>query len=124
MIRFGPNSDTSEEFQRGFSVGPLWDSAIDFGSQRKRKGPQMVSCKRVAMTSVDQHGSGSIGKVLDPTFGNAVSVVGVDTTKSHSLIGVFNRGAELLGGKDTIVARVVVDGYVVLFGEALEGLFS
>jgi hypothetical protein len=83
----------------------------------------MIGRKRVAMSSIDQHRSSPIGEVLDPTFGNAVLVVGVDAAKSHSLVCVFNRGAELLGGKNTIVAMVVVDGYVVLFGEALEGLF-
>jgi hypothetical protein len=124
MIRFGPNSDTSEEFQRGFSVGPLRDSAIDFGSQTKGKGPEMVSRKRVAMTSVDQHGSGSIGKVLDPTFGNAILMMGVDSAESHGLTSGVDCSAELFGGEDAIVAVVVFDGHIVLLGEPFKGLFG
>jgi hypothetical protein len=40
MVRFGPDVNTREEFQRGLGVG-------DFGSQAMGKGPQVVSHKRV-----------------------------------------------------------------------------
>jgi hypothetical protein len=99
MVRFGPDGNTREEFQRGLGVGPLGDGAVDFGSQAKGKGPQVVGRKRVVMASVDQHGASAIGKFLDATFSITVLMMGVDATKSHGLLSGVHRDEELLGGK-------------------------
>ena len=50
-------------------------------------------------------------------------MVGVDSTKSDCLVGIFDCHSELLGSKDAIVVVIVLHFDMVPSAEMLKGLF-
>jgi hypothetical protein len=44
-----------EDFEGGFYVCLLWESAINFGCVVERKRPQNVGGKRIVVASIDEH---------------------------------------------------------------------
>jgi hypothetical protein len=87
----------------------------------KGKGPAVVCGERIAVTSVQEHGADAISEDADTTLCNPILAVGVNAAEGKGLIRGINGGPEFLGGKNTIVAVVMLDGNVVTLSEAFEG---
>ena len=62
-----------------------------------------------------EKGSASLGgNVLDPIFGAAVLMVGIDAAEGERLVGGGDRGAESCCIEEAVVGMVVADGDAVL----------
>jgi hypothetical protein len=118
------NGDAREFFYRGKVVGFAGENAVLFGGETQSEGPEGVFDVGIAVTSIDEHGTGSVGEKTDAALRNAILVVGINPTERDGLVGVGNSRPKLLGGKDSVVAVVVLHGDIVVKGEAFESEFG
>jgi hypothetical protein len=63
---------------------------------------------------MEEHVSGTLSNCMNMAFGNAILVVGINTTEFNALTLLSTTGSEVFGGKYTIISMAALDGWIVM----------
>ncbi len=81
-------------------------------------------CLWPAMLSMQEHGSCHLLWFLDPSFGNAILVVGINTSEAETLVAGLANLLPSIGCKDSIISMIVLDMDAMGEAEVLECLLA